>query len=72
MSKLTSLYFWTVFYYLIAKHLPVSYQITPLGSLTKKMRATACNHIFRNAGSYINIERDASLGSGCELEIGDH
>ena len=63
--------FWYIFYYLFARHLPVSYQYQPLGKFSKSCRALACKRLFRSCGKRVNVEHGANFYTGWEIEIGD-
>lgn len=63
---------WSIFYYVIARYLPVSYRYSILGQVAKACRAIACSYIFAKAGKNINIERGADFGSGTLIEIGNN
>lgn len=65
-------FFWFHFYYLFARHLPVSYEAGPFGRLGKYLRAMACNRLFVNVGEGINVEHGAHFESGWEISIGDY
>jgi maltose O-acetyltransferase len=56
-----------VFYYSIARHLPVS-----KNKFFKKVRASCCKRIFKKCGKNINVEKGAFFGYGNEIEIGDN
>lgn len=65
-------YFFLLFYYGFARHLPGSH--TPLGRLlmTQKIRYNCCKHIFKYIGKNVNVERGAWFGRGFDIEIGDN
>lgn len=65
-------FWWYVFYYGFARHLPVSHHYPPVGKIAKYLRGVACSHLFQRAGKNINIEHGAHFESGWCVEIGDH
>lgn len=60
-----------VLYYLIARHLPASYEPHSLG-ISKPLRAFLCRNIFDVCGKNINIEKGAYFGDGIGIKIGDN
>jgi maltose O-acetyltransferase len=59
-----------LFYYLFAKHLPVS--TNRYTHWTKYVRMAPCKLLFKSAGKGINIEKGASFSNGAAIEIGDY
>lgn len=59
-------------YYGFAKYLPVSHSFWGGVIYSKSIRYGLCKHIFKKCGSNVNIERNASFGSGREIVIGDN
>lgn len=64
--------FWFAFYYVFARHLPVSYKYQGLGRISKYLRGLACSNLFQKAGKNINIEQGADFDSGWLVEVGDN
>lgn len=60
-----------IFYYLIARHLPSSYEPHSFG-LSKPIRSFLCGYIFDSAGNNINIESNAYFGDGLGIRIGNN
>ena len=62
--------FWRALY-IIAKHLPDSYNRLG-GRVACKIRRFICSHIFEECGRNVNIEKGASFGAGLHIKIGDN
>ena len=61
-----------IFYYAVARHLPDSYHLQPLGSFSKHMRRISCKNIFKSMGANINIDRGVTFGSGSKIVLKDN
>jgi maltose O-acetyltransferase len=64
--------FWLMVYYCLARHLPESFRLQPIGHFSRGIRSSVCRHIFKSMGKYVNIDRGARFGWGNEIELGDH
>lgn len=64
-------YFFLLLYYIIARHLPVSYSRWG-GDICMKIRYACCKRIFKRIGVNVNIEKGADFGNGFNVEIGDN
>jgi maltose O-acetyltransferase len=62
--------FFYIIYHAFAKHLPCSNQSYSFGS--KHIRYWVCKHLFAKCGKNVNVERNADIGSGRYIEIGDY
>ena len=62
--------FFYILYHAFAKHLPCSNQPYSFGS--KSIRYWICRHLFKKCGKKVNVERNADIGSGRYIEIGDY
>ena len=58
-----------VLYYGIARHLPSS--SGPGGAFWSRIRRTLCSPVLADCGKGVNIERNASFGSGARVCLGD-
>ena len=57
-------------YYVIFRHLPLSYNFG--GRISSKLRYWACRHIFEYCGKNVNIEKGVFFGKGDKIRIGDN
>lgn len=59
-----------ILYYLLARHLPVSYRPYAFGA--KKIRYFICKRLFLECGKNVNVEHGAFFGSGKQVRIGNN
>jgi maltose O-acetyltransferase len=62
---------WLALYYGVLSKLPPSSAGT-VGRWCRRARAAAGKRLFRQCGTSVNIERNASFGSGVHLSVGSH
>jgi len=63
----------SLLYYLFARYLPrSSFKIGLIGKLSKKLRSYCGKMMFKSVGKSINIERNAFMGLGKNIEIDNY
>lgn len=61
-----------LFYYLIAKHMPRSYEFGLMGKIGKKLRSAAVQILAAQAHPTVFVERGADFGSGKKLYLKEY
>lgn len=61
-----------VFYYGLARYLPVTAMPFGIGKISKKLRNSLCKVLFKKCGININIDRNATIGTGEKISIGNN